>query len=340
VPRLCILGCGAITERLYLPSLARHPDVIRKLVLVDPDRARAERLAREYGVPGVAASHTDALADAEAVVVAAPHALHHELSVAAMSAGCHVLCEKPLASSPDEARSLVRTAEREGVLLAVNNTRRFYPAAALVWQLLREGRIGEVKRIVVEEGDEFGWPTASGFYFQAGHGARGVLLDLGAHVVDLLCWWMDERPRVLSFRDDSRGGPEAVAHLKLAFAQGATAEVRLSYLSTLANRYRIEGARGVLEGDSTDWQRLTLRSPDGRAEVMRGSPPLRTIEEIGFRVVDDFLGALGGTSRATVQGADVLPSLEVIDDAYGLRERFEEPWMAFDDIRREARVSA
>jgi predicted dehydrogenase len=83
-------------------------------------------------------------ADAEAVLVASPPPTHHDLATAALEGGCHVLTEKPLATSLTDARSLVQTAERTGRILMVSQNYRFRSPARAVQQVVAEGRLGDV----------------------------------------------------------------------------------------------------------------------------------------------------------------------------------------------------
>ncbi|MBI4419846.1 MAG: Gfo/Idh/MocA family oxidoreductase, partial [Gemmatimonadetes bacterium] len=195
----------------HVPALAEHPGVRDRLVLVDRDLDRARGLAGAFGVTSVAADYRDVLGRVGGVVIALPHHLHFRAALDCLRAGVHVLCEKPLAESAAEVAELVAAAEQSHVTLAVNNTRRLFPPSRKVHELLSEGAIGAVRFLGFYEGAKYGWPSASGFAFGLRGTAKGVLLDLGAHVLDLVCWWLGCRPRVTAYADDSFGGSEAVA---------------------------------------------------------------------------------------------------------------------------------
>lgn len=338
-PAICILGCGAITESFYLPALTDDPKVRNRLLLVDPDLARAQTLAQRFGVTAVAESHRGRLQSIDGAIVATPHHLHHPLSMDALRAGCHVLCEKPLTVRPDDAAEVVAEAEARGLVLAVNNTRRLYPVYGEVRRLLASGTLGRIQRIDFEEGDPFEWPAASGFYFQAQGEPRGVLLDLGAHVVDLLSWWLGPELTFLDCSDDSGGGPEAVTTLRLSL-HGSPIDIRLSRLSSLSNRYRIEGENGVLDGETGDWQRARWTPSGGPSQILQGSPTVAAFDRFAGILVADFLQICSHGGVPLVPGRSVLPSLQIIDRAYAARRSYDMPWLPLAAPLTEATVHA
>jgi predicted dehydrogenase len=129
---VALIGCGRIAQVAHLPALENAAG-IELVAVCDPSRAVAEAVARRYGV---ASAHTDAndvLADpsVEAVIVAAPDRFHYPLARAALEAGKHVLVEKPLASTTEEASSLVALTDATGLKLQVGAMKRH--DAGLQW---------------------------------------------------------------------------------------------------------------------------------------------------------------------------------------------------------------
>jgi predicted dehydrogenase len=325
--RLAVIGCGAIAEVYHLPALARHPDVIAHTVLVDPDLSRARSLAARFSVADVAQSY-DAVADRiDAAILAVPPDLHSRIAIPLLARGIHVLCEKPLAVAPADAAAMVDEAARTGACLAVNNKRRTFPAFAAIKELLDAGTIGRCTTIEHTEGFRFGWPTVSGFYFASAGRPRGVLLDTGAHVLDTVCWWLGEKPNVVSCLTDSFGGPEGLVSIVL---DGSTCRValKISWVTQLSNTFRITGERGVIEGDIFDGQRFTLRLARAhRAEEIRASRHAPTDGDSAGLIIDNFLEAARGRATPLVSGAAVLPSIELIDECYHAASRLPMPWL-------------
>ena len=158
-PNIALIGCGAIAEALHLPGLLRHPEVRSGLILVDPATDRTAELSERHGLGGVCADYRQVLDRIDGAVVAVPAHLHHSVSLACLNSGVAVLCEKPLCEDSHRARELVEAAERTGVALAVNQTRRLFPANRKIKEMIAAGAIGRPARIVYEMGEPFEWPA-------------------------------------------------------------------------------------------------------------------------------------------------------------------------------------
>lgn len=325
--RLAVIGCGAIAAQYHLPALARHANSLRQVILVDPDVERARALAAT--LPGtlvlVTGSSDHLENEIDAAIVATPPWLHHRIAMPLLGRGVDVLCEKPLAESAAEARALIAEAERSGACLCVNQTRRAFPAFRRVRELIAAGAIGECTAIEHVEGARFAWPSASGWHFAASRGARGVLFDQGAHVIDTLCWWLGDTPEVISCATDSFGGPEGVASVVLR-SGSCTCTVRLSWLSKLSNTYRVAGTRGTLSGAIFDWRRLTFTSAATRRRLTVGSGRGDYLA-FGRSVVDNFLDVVCGRAAPLAPAAAVLPSIELIEECYRRASRLPMPWL-------------
>lgn len=328
VPLIGVIGCGAVAASFHVPALARHPELRERLILVDPDEERAGALASRHGVARTARQLADCLGELDAAVICAPHRFHYELSLACIEAGVHVLCEKPLAETAREARELVDRAKERGVILCVNHTRRLYPVNRKVRELIAEGAIGGLRSVRYTWGEKFGWPAATGGYFGRASGGRGVLLDKGAHLLDLICWWLGGKPRLVSYRDDSMGGSEAVAELRFEH-RGCEGEVRLSWLSKYDNRFVVEGEAGRLEGELFDWRTLTLTdltAGGGEPERLRLESSAREPGDFATVMVDGFVAAVRGEAPPPVPAREVIDSIELMEECYASRRRFEMPW--------------
>lgn len=323
-PRLALIGCGAIAERFHLPALCKDRALARNLVFVDPDPRRTSALMKAAGGGAVASSYSKLLDSIDGAIITAPHHLHHGIASDLLRAGIPVLSEKPLAGSAAEAREIVELAERQGVPLAVNNTRRLFPSNRRVAEIIEEGGIGTVQRIDVEDGDKFDWPLASPSLFGTAGGGRGILLDIGAHVLDLVCWWMGGRPDVERCQDDAMGGTEA--WVSVAVRRGAaTARVKLSWHSKLANRYEVVGDRGTLSGGIYDWQSVT-QTIGGRSRVLKLASESRLYNDFAHEMLRNFVQVVTTGAVPLITGRDVLPSLELMDACYARRERVAMPW--------------
>jgi predicted dehydrogenase len=207
---VALIGCGRIAQVAHLPALENAAG-IELVAVCDPSRAVAEAVARRYGV---ASAHTDAndvLADpsVEAVIVAAPDRFHYPLARAALEAGKHVLVEKPLASTTEEASSLVALTDATGLKLQVGAMKRHDAglqwARAFVSSTLGDARsftawyrIGDLRAgieatlfppVIADEnarGTEGGFKADRQQYLLATH---------GAHVFDTVRYLLGDRRR-------------------------------------------------------------------------------------------------------------------------------------------------
>jgi predicted dehydrogenase len=324
-PTVAVIGCGAAAQSYHIPALTRHPEVLRNLVLVEPDLGRAAALAGRYQAR-IVADLDEVLPDIDAAVIAAPHEWHVPLAARCSEADVDVFCEKPLATNAAAARELAASAAARDLLLGVNQTRRAIPSFQRIRALIADGALGQIRHVSIEWGEIFGWSATTGSHLNGGPGPRGVLLDLGAHAVDLACWWLDGTPVVRHYRDDARGGAPAVCEAQFSVGD-TTVDIRLSWLSKLRNRVVIAGDEGVIECALYDYGGLTLTTPGGhRRRIQLHDVPQR-YEDIVGRLLDNFLRAIAGLEPLLVPAAEVVESLEVMGECARIREPFDLPWL-------------
>jgi predicted dehydrogenase len=326
---LAIVGCGAVAEYFHLPAAARvlaRDDVW----LVDPDRERAQDLAKRFGrLAQVVSDHRD-LPAVGAAIVAVPNHLHADVAVDLLEGGTHVLVEKPLAVSAQEARRVVAAA-RERVL-AVGNFRRFFPSTRLVADLVAREVCGRPISFAAEEGFVYTWGARSGFTLDRARAGGGVLIDLGSHVLDQLLFCLGPLG-AHAYRDDAYGGVEADCLAELAGPAGLAGTVELSRTRELGSTLRI-----VCEGG-------TIEAPLARAggvrvaragEVEQTTPPDAESADGGYGAAFDeqlrsFLGAIEGDGAPEAAGEDGVRLLELVEACYERRVPLGEPWV-FDTL--------
>jgi predicted dehydrogenase len=333
--RLGLIGCGAAARAYYVPSLRARPGVAAGVVAIDRNLEQARAVAAELGGASVATDFREALDRVDGVVVAVPHTLHHRIALECLRRGVHVLCEKPLAETADEVRSLVEEARRRGVTVSVNNTRRMYPTFRVAHRLLRDGAIGRLTAIRIREGERFGWDSATGFYVDPRAGDKGIVLDLGAHVLDLVCWLAGGAPALEACQDDSFGGPESVATIR-ARRDGCEIEILLNRLVDLDPRFTLVGEAGAIECHPWEWKTLRVTNRAGRTRAVRVPTRSNTYPELVGELLDNFLGVIAGAETPLIPAAEVLPSIALIEAYYRRRSRMPMPW--YEGL--EARIGA
>jgi len=192
--RVGVIGTG-FGASLHLSALRQCPDFTTVAIASRrADRARAAAL--DHNIPAHFSDYREMVRHPEidAVIVATPPHLHHPMAIAALEHHKHVLCEKPMARNLAEAKDMLRITERTTAIAMVNNQLRFLPARARVYELIREGYIGEphaasvvVHRSSLNDPHDRPW----GWLMEA-EKAGGMLGATGAHYLDALRWWFGE----------------------------------------------------------------------------------------------------------------------------------------------------
>ncbi len=326
--RIGIIGCGAVTERCHLPALAKIRGV-QTSVLVDQNRARAEKLARQYNVPHVAEDSAYVRDKVDAAIIALPHYLHAPVSIDLLRHGIDILVEKPMALSEAECDAMNRAAEQGQAILAVGLMRRFRHGSQWVKAALDAEVIGPIESFDFREGHALDWPVASDFLFRRETAGGGVLIDIGAHAIDLLLWWLGG-VESFEYYDDSYGGVEADCELHLTFATGAQGIVELSRSRKLRNTAIIRGQRGEIEL-SLHSNRLIASPKDilgYRAGGMDGRHlPKQSFEELFVPEIKDWLHSIDVQQASLVSGSEASRSIALIEACYEQRQLLEYPWV-------------
>lgn len=190
--RVAYIGAGAIIKYSHIPNFSALPNV-ENVAICDVNEERAQALAAETGIKKVYADYRTMLAKAkpDITVVATPNAFHKEQAIAALEAGSHVLCEKPIAPSYAEAVEIFATAERVGRVLTVGTHMRFSPHMQAAKQQARSGFFGRIYAARTLWLRRSGIPGIGGWFTNRDLAMGGVLLDLGVHMLDRALYIMD-----------------------------------------------------------------------------------------------------------------------------------------------------
>ena len=186
-----IIGCGKIAQVRHIPEYAEHKDA-KLLGFYDINQERAAALAAQYG--GTAYATVEELLanpDIDAVSVCAANFAHAELTIAALNAGKHVLCEKPMAITLAECEAMVEAARKNGKYLMIGHNQRLAKAHAMARKLIVDGLIGDIVtfRTTFGHGGPETWsvdPGLNTWFFDKTRAAMGAMADLGIHKTDLI----------------------------------------------------------------------------------------------------------------------------------------------------------
>ena len=186
--KIGIIGCGKITEVRHAPEYAENPNCqLGAFFDVVPERAKA--LAEQYG--GVAYDSIEALlaSDVDAVSVCVANAYHAQASIQALKAGKHVLCEKPMATTPEDCEAMVAAAKAAGKFLMIGQNQRLAKAHVKAREIIASGEMGKVitfETHFAHPGPE-GWTgVRDSWFFDKKVASFGVMADLGVHKTDLI----------------------------------------------------------------------------------------------------------------------------------------------------------
>jgi len=228
--RLGIIGCGGFV-RYHMRSIKDSVPEFRVVGLADVDRVHAERLRKEF-LPrqrvGIFTDHRRMLAQAEldAVIVSTPHTLHYRHCVDAMSAGAHVMVEKPMVTNPKEARRLVAKAAKGRKVLVVAVQGMFTDTFAYARKLLADGTIGPLQLVTGMLAQ--GWMdiTAGTWRQQPKLSGGGQLYDSSAHVISAMMYLVDTPvSKVFCWADKKTTPVDINAVATVQFANGTMATI-------------------------------------------------------------------------------------------------------------------
>lgn len=184
-----IIGTGSIARSVHVPGWKSLPDV-EIVAVADSAVERAQAVAQEHGIARAVADYHDLLKlELDAVDVCAPNRVHMPAVLAALTAGKHVLCEKPLAVTTREVRQMGQLADRRKLKLMTAQFQRFTTASIAAKSWVDAGGLGEVYHARVRAMRRALLPTARGF-IDAKLSGGGPCLDIGVHALDLCLWLM------------------------------------------------------------------------------------------------------------------------------------------------------
>ena len=311
--RIGLIGCGAVARRFHLPALrTAGADIV---AFVSRTTSSAEAAAEEWGSGKVVGDWRELLelADVDAVDICTPNYLHADIAIAASRAGKHVLVEKPIATTLDEADAMNAAARDSGTILMTAHNVRFAPPFVAVRDEVASGTVGEVLgfRAAFGHSGPQDWAPGSGWFFDAAQSGGGVLIDLGIHVADLLRTILSDEALEVSalLRPGHSGVVEEIAQMVLRFAGGAIGSVHVSWHAYPPPDHQLTlfGTEGIIHLD-------TLTAPLFRP----GSGEPRPLE-IPSEVPDpysEFVRAVASGTGPPVTGTDGRAALAIIDAAY------------------------
>ncbi len=313
-----IYGCGKIAEKRVLPGIVNSRSN-RLAGIISRDADRAEGLARKHGASRAYTGLEAALDDPDiyVVYVGTPNAIHTEGVLAALSAGKHVFCDKPLALTVEDCLAMIRSAARHDVKLGVGFNNRYNPVHRDVRDRMAAGQIGKLR---FANAQFFLDRPRGSWRLDPALAGGGVVFDMGIHLVDFLRYMTGlEVRRVTAVMDfESYGHPlDAADHGLLEFEGGGVAAVNVSNrIPVPGNIVQYYGSEGSLFLEDTMVTQVGVGlPPSGTLTVMEDNG---TTARLTYPVVDLFEAeveafgqAIANDTAPEVSGVDGLRALEI-----------------------------
>ena len=318
--RVGIIGCGKIAQVRHLPEYAANPHA-EVVAYYDKNRARAEEMAAKYG-GDVCDSYFDLLNrnDIDAVSICVENRSHAEISTAALYAGKHVLCEKPMAVTLAECESMVAAAERNGKHLMIGHNMRFDPVHRRAKQLLDRGVIGDVItfRAVLGNAGPEGWSVDEGtWFFDKNKAALGALSDMGIHKVDLIQYLLGQKviettAKVVTLNKRDNEGQligvddNALCILRMNGGSAGTMAASWTVYGQESNSTCLFGTRGVMRIYNSLTAPIEVRDLNNTITAYQFEHQTRS------GVIDEFIDALEHDREPEVSGREALTTMRTI----------------------------
>ncbi len=326
--RVAVIGTGAIGQRRHIPEALANPDC--KLVAVcDANAARVKEVAESAGCKAYT-DYKEMLENEklDAVVVCGPNTLHAQQSIDALKAGLHVLCEKPMAATRDEAQAMIAAAEKAGKNLMIGHNQRLMAPHVRAKEILDSGKLGKVlsfRTAFAHPGPEF-WSVdnnANTWFFKKGIASLGVTGDLGVHKADLMRWLLGQEFTEVSgtvttlnkrYPDGTLIDIDDNAILTLKSAGGVVGTVTISWTNYGAedNWTVLYCEKGVLSiGTDPVWN-VVVNYRSGDVEQHKVGEISTNTKQVSSGVIDLFVAEIKAGQEASICGNEGYRALDVI----------------------------
>jgi len=317
---------------IHAESFRIMPDEAEVIAVASPTPGNAEKLAKKYGIPRVFTDYKRMLAedDIEMVTITAPNYLHAQMTIDIANAGKHVVCEKPMCMTLEEADLMIETCRRKGVLLMFAEELFFAPKYVRAKQMADEGAFGKV--YLVKQSEKHFGPHAPWFWDVELSGG-GVLMDMGCHGI-AFCYWFLDRPEIKNVycqmsthvhSDKTKGEDNSICILE--FANGAVGLIEDSWARRggMDDCIEVYGEGGVTYGNMHMGNALPTYSEYGYGYAVEKAPTTQcwtypVFEELwnyGFpQELHYFARCVHGKEEPKATGEDGRVVLEVLYAAY------------------------
>ncbi|MEK4297894.1 Gfo/Idh/MocA family oxidoreductase [Oceanobacillus sp. FSL W8-0428] len=322
--KVAVIGCGSIATHRHLPEYAANENV-EITAVCDIVGERAEEAAAKYQAKAYTDYKTLLKEESiDAVSVCLPNYLHAPVSIDALNTGAHVLCEKPMATSIEEADKMIEAAERNGKKLMIGHNQRFVASHQKAKELIESGAIGKVYsfRTAFGHGGPEGW-SADGkesWFFKKDEAFIGAMGDLGVHKADLARYLLqDEFVEVGAFvetsaKENTDVDDNATLILKSAKGTIGTLAASWAYTAKEDNATIIYGEKATLRLEDDPTYSLVAQYANGET-VKYELGAIQSNDEGGqttTHVINHFIEAIQNNTVPLIDGIEGKKSLAII----------------------------
>lgn len=320
--RVAVIGCGAIAQRRHIPEYAENEHV-ELVAFSDPNLERAEEMAKRYGGKAFK-DHDELLKEIkpDAVSVCTPNVTHAPISIAAAKAGAHVLVEKPMTTSDEEAEQMIQAAKEAGVILMVGHNQRFMPPHVKAKEILQSGKLGKV----ISFRTSFGHPGPEGWsldgrdswFFRKEEAAMGAMGDLGVHKADLIRWLLDDEvEQVAGFigtldKKDTDVDDNAICILRMKSGAIGSLVASWTYYRGEDNSTVFWCENGVMKIGTDLRDQVIVELRDGSVERYQVGEIATNEKQTKSGVIDAFVDSILNGTASPVPGEEGRKSLRVV----------------------------
>ena len=326
--RIGILGCGKIAQVRHIPEYADNKDC-ELYGFYNPTRSRAEEMAEKYGGK-VFDTAEELLSDPniDAVSVCAANYAHAELTIKALKAGKHVLCEKPMATTMADCEAMVAAAKESGKLLMIGQNQRVTAAHMLARKMVEEGVIGKVIsfRTAFGHGGPETWAIKPGkdtWFFDKGKAAMGVMADLGIHKTDLIQYLLGQRvvaTTAMLTTLDKRGADDeligvddnAICIYKMSDGTVGTMTARWTYYAAEDNSTVLYGTKGEMRIYDDPAHSIVLKKVGGEVEYFDVEQIQTNDNQTKSGIIDTWVECVKTGKEPEINGDSVLSAMRAV----------------------------
>ncbi len=250
-----LIGSGFVTD-IHAHAFRNFVPDAEIVAVASPSPGKAAHFARERGIPNAFENYRDLLAmpEIDLVTMGVPNDLHCQITTDAAQAGKHVVCEKPLSRTLEEADRMIAVCQQQGVLLLYAEELLFAPKYVRARQLAEEGALGDV--FLVKQWEEHYGPHEPWFW-DVNRSGGGVLMDMGCHSIEYARWVLGKSPirSVMAtlgtyvHKDKTQGEDHALCVVEYEGNRIALAENSWAKPGGVDDRCEIYGSRGHTRAD-------------------------------------------------------------------------------------------